>query len=238
MTLKPIDALELRSWFKAVIYGPEGVGKTTWAGENIPDPVWLDFEKSSESLKSKGLKGIDVIEITPHHKPQEVVAFCKEIEKTKYKTLVLDTISTAQIFQLEDHMASVAGRDTPLFQDYRQSTQLFTDMFYRLQHANIHVVLIAHEREYFVGPPESKKHVATGPAITPALHDSVDQMVSAVLRLQKEQPLQRGGKPTWSMLCNSKGLLQAKNRYGILDVEVKNPTWDTFMNRRNENAID
>lgn len=219
-------------FFKVVLYSEPGVGKTRWVAENCPDPVFIDFEKSTQSIKNAGIKGVDVIPVTPHDNPAEIVTFCKNIEKTKYKTLVLDTISTAQIFQLGDHMSKIAARDMPLFQDYRTSTHIFTEMFFGLQHANVHVVLIAHEKEYFsqpVGDPPVKKVVAIGPAVTPALHDSVEQLVSGVLRLQKTTPLQRGASPTWSMLCNKKGLYQAKNRYGILDTEVQSPTWATFM---------
>lgn len=228
MTLKAKSINEVNALLKFLLYSPQGEGKTAWTALNAPKPVWLDFERSSDTIKSMGLNHIDIVSIGPGTKPKEVVDFCRDVEQSEYETVVLDTISTSQMFQLGDSVAN-SKADHPLIQDYRDSTAFFTDIFFRLQHANINVVLIAHERTHYEGDLSNRRKVAIGPAVTPALHDAVTQLVSGVFRLQKKQGIGKDAQPTWSMLCNSKGLYMAKNRYNITDVEIENPTWDTFM---------
>lgn len=228
MALKPTPVNEIPPYLKFLLYGAQGEGKTAWTALNAPKPVWLDFERSSDTIKSMGIKGVEVIEITPHHKPKEVEDFCRDIDRTDFETVVFDTISTSQLFQLG---ASIADKkqDHPLIQDYRDSTQVFNDVFLRLQHSKKHVVLIAHERTIWEGDLSNRRKIAIGPSVTPALHDSVTQLVSGVFRLQRKTGLGKDAKPSWNMLVNSKGLYLAKNRYGLTETEIESPTWDTFM---------
>lgn len=235
MNLKAVPVGESELKFKALIYGPPGAGKTQWWAENVPNPVCLDFERSTDTLKKIGMDDIPVIHAHDIKTTSQVKDFCFDIEKSSYKTIVFDTISTSQIFQLQDHMNRTKGADNekrllPLFQDFRISTQTFNEIFFFLQHANVHVVLIAHERQFFTGEGDMKKLVSIGPSITPALQESTRQLINAVLYFQtKRSGLGASEKITRSMLCNTKGLYLAKNRYGIEETEIVNPTWATFM---------
>lgn len=240
MALKPIPAGEVPPFHKFIIYGPPGEGKTSWVAENCPDPIWFDFERSSDVLKAIGKLDIPVIPITPKDSPQDLENFILKdlngIQKGKYKTIVFDTISSAQIFQLGHWMENNSKNDLPLYQDYRKSTTIFNRIFFALQHMDYHVALIAHEKDYYEGEGENKKLVQIGPGVTPALFESVRQLTSGVYRLQKKvSGIGKDAKPSWSMLVNNKGKYVAKNRYGLIDVEIENPTWDTFM-KGNENA--
>lgn len=236
--LKAVDVSEEPLYAKFLIYGPQGEGKTTWAAENLPSPTFLDFERSTDSLITrakrdpefaKKMESVKIVHVTPQDKPADVEAFCRDFEKkSDSESLVFDTISTSQIFQLGSSIAD-KRQDHPLIQDYRDSTQIFNNIFLRLQHIKKHVVLIAHERTVWEGDLSSRKKVAIGPNVTPALQDSVTQLVSGVFRLQRKQAVGKDAMPTWSMLINSKGLYLAKNRYGLTQAEIDNPTWDTFM---------
>jgi hypothetical protein len=232
VSLKPVTIDEAVRYFKTVIYGPQGEGKTRWTAENLPRPIaWFDFERSTDTLQDlEDKSGIEIFPIKPDGNPDEILAFVRELKKptNKYKSIVFDTISTAQIFQINKWMEK-QSHDLPLFQDYRMSTHIFNKIFFELQHTDIHVVLIAHEREIWEGEPPNRRKIAVGPAITPALHDSVTQLVSGVFRLQKTPSMRAGVKPTWAMISNKKDKFVAKNRYGITDTVIENPTWNTFM---------
>lgn len=230
MILKPTLVKDRDLYFKAIIYGEPGVGKTRWVAENCPNPVWIDFERSTDTLKKIGMNNIPVVDSGEHSIVQIHQFVMKQAEKPEYDTLVFDTISSAQTTQLAEHMIdkfgkSEAKRLLPLYQDFRVSTQLFNEMFLALQHSKMHVVLIAHERENYVGEGETKRLVSIGPSVTPALQDSARQLVNAVLRYQKVTKM---GNVTRSMLCANKKLYLAKNRYNVPD-EIENPTWDSFM---------
>lgn len=239
MKLQPKKIDESTLYFKALIYGAPGVGKTRWTAENVPTPVFIDFERSTDTLKKIGMDHIDVIHAKDIESVSEIRDFCFDVERSKFQTLVFDTVSSSQIFQLNKHMIDKYGKEDqkhllPLFQDFRISTQTFNEIFFHLQHANINVVLLAHERENYQGEGEAKRLVSIGPSLTPALQDSTRQLVNAVLRLQKTtKGVGDRAITTRSMLCNSKGLYLAKNRYNVDETEIINPTWDTFMEEMN-----
>jgi hypothetical protein len=232
--LKTFNLDEMTLWIKMLLYGPQGVGKTTWTAMNCPKPAhWLDFERSTDTLIAMfraGLLNKDDFRITPvgpGDKPSDVQAIVKNIEKSGNQTIVFDTMTTSQIFQLQEHMKDQT-RDLPLFQDYRLSTHIFSEMFMQLQHSDVNVVLIAHERENWQGEPPNRVLRSIVPSVTPALHDAVTQLVSDVVRLQKKTAVGRDAVPEWSMLMNTKGVYIAKNRAGVIAPEIKNPTWDLF----------
>jgi len=229
MSLKAMTLDEVSVYLKLLIYGPQGIGKTFWTAENCPKPaVWMDFERSSDTILSNRdrfkTEDFKIIQVTPDKDPKEVEDFCKNIHKTEFKTIIFDTMTTSQVFQL-DHWMNNGSKNkghSPTQPDYRESTTVFQRMFLRLQHAPINVVLIAHEREMWIGEGPSRRISSVIPSVTPALHDAVTQLVSGVFRLSK-----KNGK--YQMLTETKGLYIAKNRYGIADVEVIDPTWNTFL---------
>lgn len=80
---------------KCVIYGPEGIGKSTFAAE-FPEPLFIDTEGSTKQLAIKRLP-----------KPQSFRQLLDEIEyvatnPTICKTLVIDTIDWAEKLAIED----------------------------------------------------------------------------------------------------------------------------------------
>lgn len=70
---------------KAVIYGPEGIGKTTLASQ-APSPVFLDTETGTDHL--------DVARISDLEKWEEITVVVQQLaaEDHGFKTLVIDTI--------------------------------------------------------------------------------------------------------------------------------------------------
>jgi len=74
---------------KIVIYGPEGIGKSTFASQ-FPDPLFIDIEGGTSNL--------DIRRIKCNKSWDELIAVVKEIIKnpTICKTVVLDTADWAE----------------------------------------------------------------------------------------------------------------------------------------------
>lgn len=88
MALNISSGVKLRSQ-RVVIYGPEGIGKTTLASK-FADPLFIDTENGSEHLDVKRLE-----------KPKswgDLIAVIQEVAKTPdvCKTLILDTADWAE----------------------------------------------------------------------------------------------------------------------------------------------
>lgn len=73
---------------KIVIYGPEGIGKTTFAAA-FPDPVFIDTEGGSDHM--------DVARIEDIYSWDDLCMACSEVAREKpCKTLVIDTADWAE----------------------------------------------------------------------------------------------------------------------------------------------
>ena len=80
---------------KIVIYGPEGIGKSTLASQ-FPDPVFIDTEDSTKDMNVKRLD-----------KPSSWQMLLDEVRfirdnPTLCKTLVLDTADWAEQMEIDD----------------------------------------------------------------------------------------------------------------------------------------
>ncbi len=74
---------------RVVIYGPEGIGKSTFASQ-FPNPLFLDTEDSTTSLD------VDRIEKPNHWKHLMYLLTELNANHMGYKTLVVDTIDWAE----------------------------------------------------------------------------------------------------------------------------------------------
>ena len=138
---------------RVLIYGVPGIGKTTLASQ-FPDPVFIDFEGSTDSY--------DVARLP---KPQTVAALMEElayIQATKpCKTLVVDTADwmedlLRQQVLAENHWKSI---ETP---GYGKGFNVLDEQFgkvlnelTKVSDAGIHVVINAHAEAKNIDLPDS-----------------------------------------------------------------------------------
>lgn len=139
---------KIRKPLRVVLYGPEGVGKTTF-GADAPDPVVMGAERGTEHL--------DVARL-----PAEELRGWKDVmqwlavlarEPHDYKTLVVDTLDWLEAM-LHGFVAREASKKTIEDWDYAKGYKIclpeWREFLHRLDvlrdHRGMHVVLLAHSK--------------------------------------------------------------------------------------------
>lgn len=139
---------------KVVIYGPEGIGKTTLASK-FPKPLFIDFEGGSSRM--------DVDRIPRPGTLAELKAILDELQKdhADYKTLVLDTADWMEQLLIEDICTSRKIRSLDEiaygkgFSLLRDTLAEFFDRLSRFQAATgMGVLFCAHAIQRKVDNPE------------------------------------------------------------------------------------
>lgn len=211
---------------KVVVYGPEGIGKTTFAAQ-FPDPLFIDTEGSTLSY--------DVARIDPAPSSwSELLGIIREVKQEKpCKTLVLDTADWAEILCI-DHLCAAnkwKSIETPgwgagytaVKEEFGKLLNLLSD----LVDAGINVVLTAHAMmRKFDRPDEAssydrwelKLQRKTAPLVKEwadvVLFANYKIIVETVDRgMNQKSGKARGGKRV--MYAEHNPCWDAKNRYGL-----------------------
>ena len=138
----PIKKGKVESAKKVVIYGPEGIGKSTLASQ-FPDPVFIDTEGSTKEL--------DIARYPAPEYWKMILDFIEDAnEERAFKTVVIDTADWCEQFCIKSvcEMHSVKGiEDIGYGKGYVYVAEEFTKLLRecdKLIDAGINVVFTAH----------------------------------------------------------------------------------------------
>lgn len=215
-------------YIKLLLHGDAGAGKTHFSSF-APNPVWMDWERSSETLRTIPEKSG-----TPIFRPKsfaEVREFTRAAPK-KYETLVLDTMTTAQIFYMREYMknavANSQGRRTNVFDtyqgDYRIATAELTDWFLELQEMPMHVICIAHSN-YVLN--DDGVLVKIEPQLTMRVRKNLEAFINVIGYLERKSSIT--GAAERKLYVNPTGIIVAKNRLGIQETSIKDPSFESLF---------
>ena len=213
---------------KVVIYGPEGIGKSTFAAE-FPNAVFIDTEGSTDNM--------DVARLD---KPTSWTMLINEIafikaNPTECGTLVIDTIDWAEALAVADVCAQHGKKGIEDFGWGKGYTYVqeemgrFLNSLSDLVDMGINVVLTAHAQiKKFEQPDEMgsydryelKLGQKTGSKTAPLVKEWADMVLFAnyktlVMTTENGKKKAQGGERV--MYTNHRPAWDAKNRHGLPD---------------------
>lgn len=239
---------KLETPVRAVIYGSEGIGKSTLASQ-LPEPLFIDIEGGTAQL--------DVARIdTPTSWSMliEEVAFVRD-NPDVCRTLVIDTADRAQTL-CENALLIESGVDsiekigggygkgyTALLEKFRK------DLLYRLDEViarGINVVLLAHavmrKQESPEDPPFDRWELNLQKKIAPEVRAWADLLLFCnfrIMAVEENGRTKARGQAKRIMYANHRPTFDAKNRYGLPDempLEYK-PLQDIFERKAKRQPI-
>lgn len=225
------------------IYGPGGIGKTTW-GSNAPNPVFLCAEDGADHLDTSRL---------PSPKNYEDVLLCVKAlleEKHDYQTLVIDSLDWIEhmLFNLICRRYSKSSIELAAGgygKGYGEAVDEWKDLCRKLSELRdkrkMNVILIAHPITENVTNPQTqityqryelKLHKKSG------TRSLITEFVDALFFAGYEIFSSKDGEEVKTFKSNKRVLygihdhndgFDAKNRYGLKDPVPMSMPWDDFI---------
>jgi len=215
---------------KVLVYGPEGIGKSTFAAQ-FPDPLFIDTEGSTRHMNVKGFRG--------ENAPSSWAMLLQQVAWVKAnrgvcQTLVIDTADWAEHLAIEGLLAKhqVSGIEdigggygkgyTWLAEEFGRLLNLLTD----ITDAGIHVVLTAHSQVKRFEPPDEstpydRYELKLGKKTSPLAKEWADMVLFAnyktfaVRDAKTKKVTAEGGKRV--MYATHAPAWDAKNRHELAD---------------------
>ena len=210
---------------KVVLYGPEGVGKSTLAGL-MPEPVFLDTEGGTHHL--------DVVRFDSVATWDEITAAVAQLAKADhpYRTLVIDTVDWLEK-RLADHLCRKANKESIEDFGYGKGWVLLGEEFVRflasldaLLARRMHVVMLAHSAvRKFEAPDQAGSYdrfeLKLSKSVAPLLKEWADLVLfgNYVTKIaEKDNGKMRGvGGKERVLFTTHTAAFDAKNRHGLAD---------------------
>jgi phage nucleotide-binding protein len=185
LEITPVTELkQTRPW---AVYGRSGTGKTTFAS-TFPKPILLlDIEDHGTSSIAD-VAGIDVISITRWSEFGEVYDLVTDNKyKTKYKTIVFDTISQMQLIGA-NHVLAKKRKPTVIqidwgtmtMQDWGDLGAMMKEQITLFRNLPLEVVFLAQERITNNDEDSGVLAPEVGPALSPAIASHLNACVDVI----------------------------------------------------------
>lgn len=220
---------------KVLLYGVEGVGKTTLAAQ-FPAPLFLDLEGSTTKMKPQPARMDDVSGFT------QLKSQLNEIYNMphEFKTLVIDSVTVLDNW-IEDFVIARAHADNAKIESiedfgYGKGYTIVEEEFRKfldgldalMKKRQMHIVLIAHSVVRQAVEPGmasgfDRYEVNLSKKVAPTIKQWADAVLFAKYRdivIENKQGTRAhavGGKER-VLCCNHTATIDAKNRFGLADV--------------------
>ena len=209
------------SALKVLIYGPEGIGKTTLASK-FPDPLFIDVEGSTKQL--------DVARLPDPQSWGEIIEEVKYVESSLCcKTLVIDTADWAEMLCAKALTNSGSIEDFGYGKGYVMLAEKFQSLLTELNNliaSGIHVVFTAHaQMRKFEQPDEmgayDRWELKMQKKTAPLVKEWADMILfcnyktHVITTPDKKKKVQGGERVMYTTHHNC---WDAKNRFGLPDM--------------------
>lgn len=229
LQVKPVQ--ERSSYYNILLYGDSGTGKTTLAGsaDAVPSmrPVlFIDIEGGTESLKHS-YPEVDTVRVTSWKEMQSVYD-ALYAGGHGYNTVVLDSLTEIQKFNMYDIMNSVVQKrpdldpDIPSMREWGKNLEQLRKMVRGFRDLEMHTIFTALSRS----DKDSKTGITTmKPSLSGKLADEVAAFLDVVGYYYVKQMGDGEDAEFRRFLLTQKTDQQvAKDRSGKLPMVVENPT--------------
>lgn len=214
---------------KVVLYGVEGVGKTTLANQ-FPSPLFIDTEGSTSKIQPQPSRMPDV----DGYRGFKIQLNKILTNKHPYKTLVIDSIDWMEKW-VEDYVCAQASCNSIEDFGYGKGYKLVEEEFMKLLgfldrimlERSMHILLIAHSvvrqsSEPGIATAYDRYELNLGKKTLPLIKQWADALLFANFRRivvdgkRGEKTIAVGGKER-ILYCNHTAVIDAKNRFGLDD---------------------
>lgn len=215
-----------KSAIRLVAYGPEGIGKSTFASQ-FPEPLFIDVEG--------GTKQLDINRFPQPTSWNELLEMVDAVieEPEVCRTLVIDTVDraeallTAQLLK-EANVDSIEKYGGGYGKGYTALAERFNkDLLMRLDRLiakGVNVTMIAHAAMRKLESPDEQPYdrweLKTSKKIAPLIKEWTDILIFMTYKVFVVEENGRNkakGKAERTMICNHRPTCDAKNRYGLED---------------------
>ena len=221
---------------KMMVYGLPGVGKTVFSA-TAPDPLIVRVESTGTlslnnhpdlAAKVKTFEFVSVFQLETLLN-QIVDLPVEKVHEVFGKTLVIDSFSELQKFDLDDIVAKASKADPtrnkylPTGPDYNVNTEHMRQIGTLLERIPMHVIVTCHVKE--------EKDEATGrllvrPNLTPKLAGTLAGKFDVVAYMAAKG---NGNDLVRTMQVNPSNTVTAKTRIGGIPATLEDPTWDDLF---------
>lgn len=180
-------AAEVEDYLKFLVYGRNGMGKTTFGASSKLKTLIVDFNEQG-TLSVRSQKNVSVYRVQLWDEIDWIYWYLRA-GKHDYEVVVLDTISSMAVIGMKwvlgDEVSRDASRD-PIMPDKRswgKLGQLLQNQIYNFRNLPMHVVFTAHERNTTTEDENGGTLLETHPELSPAPRSTLLGAVHVVGRL-------------------------------------------------------
>lgn len=198
-----------------IIYGSEGVGKTTLAS-GAPNPLLIDVEGGRGSIM-KTDNDPDVLEPDDVDELGEIYVWLKDNED-KYDSVILDTITEIEKWFLMNIVETGAAKnssknpDLITQNDYLQGSTRLRKMGRKFRNLKMNTIFLAHQRE---DKDEMTGVIEKGPSVMPSVMKDLNAFCDYIFYLGVDE------EGTRHLLTQPTERYTAKHRVGELPKKIE-----------------
>lgn len=181
--IKPVQRLE--KYHKVLLYGKSGTGKTTLACDFPGPKLLLDInDRGTDSVTD--VKGLEVLPCEEWGDFEETYWFIKK-NKSKYKSLIIDTVSMLQGMALTKVVGDSGreGRNGGMLtkKDWGEAASLLNTWIMNIRDLPMHVIFLAQDRVSNAGGEDDDNDGQILPEVGPRLMPSVASTLNAAVSI-------------------------------------------------------